>query len=90
LSWGLLGGEVKAMNIMCPKCKKVQDVTDKVATCPECRSVLRRCLDCSHYDKRLSFCVTTNRPVDAGEAHYPTYSSASTYCRDYATVVAPD
>ncbi len=76
------------MNITCPKCKKVQDVGDKVATCPDCRTVLRRCLDCGKYDVRLSFCKETNRPVDTGEANYPTYSSTSTYCREYTPSAA--
>jgi hypothetical protein len=71
------------VRITCPKCKKVQEVDEKVATCPDCRSVLRRCVDCANYDVRLSVCKSTNRPVDAGEANYPTYSSVSTYCRDY-------
>ena len=71
------------MEITCPKCKKVQDVDDKVATCPDCRTVLRRCSDCTNYDVRLSFCNKFNRPIDTGEASYPTYTSDSTYCRDY-------
>jgi len=71
------------VKITCPKCKKVQDVDDKVATCPDCRTVLRRCADCAKYDVRLSFCGTFNRPIDAGDATYPTYSSDSTYCREY-------
>ncbi len=71
------------MEITCPKCKQVQDVDMKVATCPNCRTVLRRCLDCANYDVRLSFCGATNHPIDVGEASYPTYSSPSTYCREY-------
>jgi hypothetical protein len=35
------------------------------------------------YDVRLSVCKEFNRPVDTGEASYPTYSSTSTYCRSY-------
>lgn len=76
------------MQIICPKCKQVQDVDAKTATCPNCRTVLRRCADCDSYDPRLSFCGTTNRPIDVGEANYPTYSSESTYCRDYAPKVS--
>jgi hypothetical protein len=71
------------VEITCPKCKKVQDVDDKVATCPNCRTVLRRCMDCASYDVRLSFCNKLNRPIDPGEATYPTYTSDSTYCREY-------
>jgi len=44
---------------------------------------LRRCRDCEKYDVRLSFCRAFNRPIDTGEASYPTFSSDSTYCREY-------
>ena len=77
------------MKITCPKCKQVQDVDMKVSTCPSCRTVLRRCADCAHYDVRLSVCKSLNRPVDTGEASYPTYSSDSTYCREYAPANPP-
>jgi hypothetical protein len=75
------------VQITCPKCKQVQEVDAKTATCPDCRTVIRRCLDCEKYDKRLSFCRAFNRPVDTGEANYPTFSSDSTYCREYAPAV---
>jgi len=71
------------MQIACPKCKTVQEVDAKTATCPGCRAVLRRCADCSKYDVRRSFCNTYNRPVDVGDATYPTFASNSTYCNDY-------
>ncbi len=77
------GEETIGMQITCPKCKEAQEVDDKTATCPACRSVLRRCMDCDHYDTRLSYCTTLSRPVDVGEANYPTFSSDSTYCREY-------
>jgi hypothetical protein len=72
------------MQITCPKCKEGQEVDESVATCPNCRTVLRRCADCDSYDTRVSLCTALNRPVDVAEANYPTYSSDSTYCRDYA------
>ena len=77
------------MKITCPKCKQVQDVDYKTATCPNCRNVLRRCVDCSNYDVRVSLCKAVNRPVSVGESNYPTYASASTYCREYAPANAP-
>lgn len=79
-----MGKEAVVVEITCPKCKQVVDVDEKVATCPNCRTVLRRCRDCANYDVRLSFCRAFNRPIDVGEANYPTYSSDSTYCREYA------
>lgn len=72
------------MQITCPKCKQTQEADEKTATCPNCRTVLRRCVDCTSYDVRTSMCRAVNRPVNAGESNYPTYSSQSTYCRDYA------
>ncbi len=78
------------MKIKCPKCKQVQDVEQKVSTCPNCRAVLRRCADCGKYDVRLSVCKSFNRPVDTGEASFPTFSSDSTYCRDYAPASPPE
>jgi hypothetical protein len=71
------------MQITCPKCKEEQELDEGVATCPKCRTVLRRCADCSSYDVRVSVCKAFNRPVDVPEANYPTYSSESTYCREY-------
>jgi hypothetical protein len=75
---------VIGVQIICPKCKEAQEVDEKTSTCPNCRTVLRRCNDCEHYDRRLSFCATHNQPIDTADASYPTYSSDSTYCRDYA------
>jgi hypothetical protein len=76
------------VQITCPKCKQVHDVDEKTATCPDCRTVLRRCADCDKYDVRLSFCREFNRPVDTGEANYPTFSSESAYCRSYSPATA--
>ena len=71
------------MKIICPKCKEEQEADEKTAACPKCRSVLRRCVDCAHYDIRVSVCKAVNRPIVMGEAYYPTFSSDSTYCRSY-------
>lgn len=77
------------MEITCPKCKQVQEADEKTATCPNCRAVLRRCVDCANYDPRRSFCTVSNQPIDTGESNYPTYSSPSTYCREFAPLVSP-
>ena len=76
------------MQIMCPKCKQTQDVDNRTATCPACRTVIRRCHDCDKYDSRLSMCRAFNRPIDTGEANYPTFSSDSTYCREFQPAVS--
>jgi hypothetical protein len=77
------------VQITCPKCKQVQEADARTATCPSCRTVLRRCTDCDKYDVRTSVCRATNRPINTGDASYPTYASPSTYCREYGCAVAP-
>ncbi|HUU53763.1 MAG TPA: hypothetical protein VMY87_02495 [Armatimonadota bacterium] len=76
------------MQITCPKCKQAQDVDNRTATCSSCRTVLRRCVDCDKYDRRLSVCRAFNRPIDTGDANYPTFSSESTYCREFLPAVS--
>ena len=76
------------MQITCPKCKQVQEVDNRTATCPSCRTLIRRCKDCGKYDLRISFCHAFNRAIDTGEANYPTFSSDSTYCREFVPAVA--
>lgn len=80
---------VSKVKMTCPKCKQVQEVDVKTATCSTCRTVLRRCIDCSQYDVRASFCRAVNRAVTVGETHYPTYASASTYCREFTPASPP-
>jgi phage FluMu protein Com len=65
------------MRVTCPKCKSVQSVDDKTATCTSCRTVLRRCADCAHYDVRGSLCNAVNRLIAPGESHYPLKSAES-------------
>lgn len=81
--------ELIQMKLTCPKCKQVQEADEKTATCPNCRTVLRRCVDCNRYDVRLSVCKALNRPISTSDANYPTYSAPSTYCREYAPSTPP-
>jgi Fe-S-cluster containining protein len=71
------------VQIICPKCKQPQEVDNRTATCPKCRAIIRRCKDCGKYDIRVSFCRAFTRSIDVAEANYPTFSSDSTYCREY-------
>ena len=77
------------MRIACPKCKAVHEADNKMAVCPSCRTVLRRCSDCAQYDIRITFCKAVNRAIPTGESDYPTFGSASTYCRAFAPKVQP-
>ncbi len=77
------------MKISCPKCHEVQDLDEKTPACPKCRSVLRRCVDCTQYDVRMSLCRAVNRPVQTSTAWYPTFSSESAYCRSFSPSSPP-
>ena len=77
------------MRISCPKCHEVQDADDKTSVCPSCRAILRRCADCAKFDIRMALCKAVNRPVQMSTAWYPTHSSESTYCRNFAPAKPP-
>ncbi len=77
------------MRITCRKCKNVQEADEKTAVCPECRTILRRCVDCTQYDVRMAFCRVTNRQIPASDRDYPTFAAPSTYCRSYAPINPP-
>ena len=77
------------MKITCPKCHEVQEVDDKTSACPKCRAVIRRCVDCTQYDVRVSLCRAVNRPVQTATAWYPTFSSESAYCRSFTPSKPP-
>jgi len=70
------------MTVRCHKCGTEGSLAAGT-TCPKCRTILRRCVDCGHYDLRRSLCAVTNQRVDTGEASYPTFDSPSTYCASY-------
>jgi hypothetical protein len=76
------------VTVKCRKCGRELTLEEKQAVCSSCRSILRRCADCAHYEVRTSSCRRTNQGVDVGEANYPTFSSPGTYCRDYTPTVA--
>jgi Fe-S-cluster containining protein len=75
--------EGSQMRITCRKCGKVQEADEKTAVCPDCRTILRRCVDCAQYEVRTAVCRVYNRVIPAEERHYPTFSANSTYCRSY-------
>jgi Fe-S-cluster containining protein len=79
----LMTQEGSQMRITCRKCGKVQEADEKTAVCPDCRTILRRCVDCAQYEVRTAVCRVFNRLIPAEERHYPTFSSNSTYCRSY-------
>ncbi len=77
------------MRITCPKCHGVKTVDEKTVACPDCHTILRRCVDCARFDVRMAICRAVNRPVQTAAISYPTYSSMSAYCRAYEAITPP-
>jgi len=69
------------VEINCPSCG-VENWLENEIRCHSCNAVLRRCVDCTNYD-RSSVCRSLNVEIDRSEAAHPSLLSSSTTCRDY-------
>jgi hypothetical protein len=70
------------MEVICPQCG-TENWLENQSRCLTCEAVLRRCIDCSHYDADQEQCRTLGNEVDRYEAEHPSVLSSSTNCRDY-------
>jgi ParB family chromosome partitioning protein len=77
----------KEVYIHCPLCGRIELVT--AMRCSTCWTVLRRCVDCGHYDKTSQTCGATGKAVALDDAESPQISSASYKCPDYAPKFQP-
>ena len=72
----------KEIYIHCPLCGRIELVGS--LRCSVCWSVLRRCLDCGHYDQSYQICAKTGHAVFMSDAESPDDSSHSYKCEHYA------
>lgn len=70
------------MEILCPQCG-AENWLENQSRCFQCGTVLRRCVDCSHYDSAEHFCRNLESEIDLGEAEHPTLLATSTSCDRY-------
>lgn len=81
------GHGFKEVYIHCPLCGRIELVGS--LRCGVCWSVLRRCLDCGHYDETYQRCAITQDYVYMSEAESPKDSSKSYNCADYKPKFEP-
>lgn len=68
--------------IHCPLCGRIELIGS--LRCSVCWSVLRRCLDCGHYDQSYQKCTKTGYAVFMSDAESPDEESHSYKCEHYA------
>lgn len=73
--------EFKEIYVHCPLCGRIELVGS--LRCSVCWSVLRRCLDCSHYDQSYQQCKKSGVSVYMSDAECPDESSPSYKCEHY-------
>jgi len=71
----------KEIYIHCPLCGRIELIGS--VRCSVCWSVLRRCLDCGHYDQSYQKCSKTGYAVFMSDAESPDENSHSYRCEHY-------
>jgi ParB/RepB/Spo0J family partition protein len=73
--------------IHCPLCGRIELVG--ATKCSVCWTILKRCVDCGHYDKAGQSCRERGCSVSEDEADSPTQNSTSFKCPDFAPRYVP-
>lgn len=71
----------KEVYIHCPLCGRIELIGS--LRCSVCWTILRRCLDCQHYDCSYQKCTKTGYAVYMSDAESPEESSPSYKCENY-------
>jgi len=77
--------QFKEIYIHCPLCGRIELIGSM--RCSVCWSVLRRCLDCNHYDQSYQRCNKNHSAIFMSDAESPSETSPSYKCTDYDPVV---
>ncbi len=77
----------KEVYVHCPLCGRIELVGS--LRCSVCWSVLRRCVDCGHYDRTYQRCSITDDYVYLSEAESPRDTSKSYNCDKYKPKFEP-
>ena len=70
------------MDINCPSCG-TQNWLENQSRCLQCSAILRRCIDCTNYNRGRQTCLNLNTDVDLYEAQHPSLLSISTNCASF-------
>jgi ParB family transcriptional regulator, chromosome partitioning protein len=71
----------RELYIHCPLCGRIELVG--ALRCSTCFTVLRRCVDCGHFDPQQSWCREYGTTIDRNESEAPTEESVSYRCSDF-------
>ena len=70
------------MEIDCPKCGR-ENWLENQSKCLACGAVLRRCVDCTHYDRGKLYCNSLKTDISLHEAENPGTLDISASCQSY-------
>ena len=70
------------MEIDCPKCG-TENWLENQNRCFACGAVLRRCADCTQYDREKRFCTAIKTDIELHEAESPGVLASSATCQFY-------
>ena len=70
------------MEVLCYQCGGENWLENEIR-CRACNAILRRCIDCSCYDRRTETCQDQKIEIDAYEAEHPSLLSGSTNCHQF-------
>lgn len=73
--------------IHCPLCGRIELIGS--LKCSVCWSILRRCLDCGHYDRMYQKCSISDEYIYMSEAESPKETSKSYKCSNYKPKFEP-
>lgn len=73
------------MQIDCPKCG-TENWLENQSKCFSCGAVLRRCVDCTHYDRQQTYCDSIRSEISLYEAENPGVLATSANCQSYRPV----
>lgn len=70
------------MEVLCHNCG-AENWLENQSRCLRCNAILRRCIDCSNYEKKSHLCRVLKAEIDFDDAASPSLLSTSTNCRDF-------
>jgi ParB family chromosome partitioning protein len=73
--------------IHCPLCGRIELIGS--LRCSTCWTILRRCVDCGHYDRPFERCAKTGKQIYVAEAESPKDYSPSYKCSFYKPKFTP-
>jgi hypothetical protein len=87
LSWqadlySVAQGRRPAVEINCPNCG-TENWLENQSTCFHCSTILRRCVDCTSYERTSHRCTSLDTDIDLHEAEQPSLLATSTNCSSY-------